>query len=87
MEDLLDRVKVSVGDVVKFIVVIVIPLTAWFYIIKFELELNAGAIADVQKQTEKIETRQDILNTKILNKLEAISEDVAEIKGRLNERK
>jgi hypothetical protein len=86
MEEILDRIKISAGDVLKFIIAVVIPLTAWFFIIKSELHMNSVAIAEVQKEAAKLELKQDVLNIKILDKLESIGEDVATIKGRLEGR-
>ena len=83
MEDLLDKVKISASDAIKFIAFVVTPLTVGYLDLKHDLNLNTTADASALLVVEE----QKVINTRILNKLEVIGEDVAEIKGKLSERK
>lgn len=86
MQNLLSELDIKLVDVVKFFLAVVLPLTIWFLGIKHSIELNSIAIADVEKRSMEIEAKQDMLNTRVLMKLEKIGEDVAEIKGEMKRR-
>ena len=86
MEKFIQNSKVSLIAAGRFIIVVVLPLTIWFYAIKYDIEVAHAKIEEI-KITEK-ETAADLkrIEFRIADKLETIQKDVAEIKGELKRR-
>jgi hypothetical protein len=70
---------------VWFFVAVVIPVTTWFLVLRFDADANAQDIADVQREVAAIKVRLDAKEEMLAEKLEAIQRSLGRIEGRLRD--
>jgi hypothetical protein len=71
--------------VVWFFVAVVIPVTTWILVLRFDANANAQDIADVQADIAILKRKIDTKDLMLADKLEQIQRSLGRIEGRLGD--
>ena len=78
-DDILKKLNVTTLDLIKFCIMIVFPLVTWFMAFRQEVQLNRLTSASNTAKIEYIRAKQDLFNSKMLDKIDSIGSNVSEI--------